>query len=52
MTRVVQEQKEILRACIDESVAMESYMSHGVEHLMALNSELEQCAESIKVLFY
>lgn len=51
MTRVVQEQKEILQACIEESVQMESYMSHGVEHLMSLNSELELCAESIKGLW-
>ncbi|KAI6184656.1 hypothetical protein M3Y97_00619600 [Aphelenchoides bicaudatus] len=48
MTRVVQEQREILQACIEENVQMENYMSHGVEHLMALNNELEQCAESIK----
>jgi BMFP domain-containing protein YqiC len=52
MTRVVQEQREILQACIEESVQMESYMSTGVEHLMALNSELEQCAESIKAQVY
>lgn len=29
MTRVVQEQKEILKACIEESVQMENYMSTG-----------------------
>lgn len=52
MTRVVQEQKEILKACIEESVQMESYMSSGVEHLMSLNQELEQCAESIKSQVY
>ncbi|KAI6179086.1 hypothetical protein M3Y98_00572500 [Aphelenchoides besseyi] len=48
MSRVVNEQKAILRSCIEESNQMEIAMNTGVESLVSLNVELENCAEAIR----
>ncbi|KAI6238040.1 hypothetical protein M3Y99_00731000 [Aphelenchoides fujianensis] len=48
MSRVVSEQKAVLRACIEESMQMEVAMNSGVESLVSLNAELETCAEAIR----